>query len=169
MYVSPSHPHRRHRHRSDVTARSCPQPRRCWSWTRWQCVGERRAERAERRKESPGQTHARKKQTERIVTLAFHLRVWGSSSVPRENDPLPPPSPVSLLATAGFSIPIPSHSESSPGWTLHRLALLRKLLKEAGLCTKAAHKKCHCCVLEVREELTVHVLTRLAVHFLHLL
>lgn len=51
-----------------------------------------------------------------------------------------------------------------------QISSITEAAEEAGPCIKGAFKKCHCCVLEVREnKLTMRVLARLAAHFLDLL
>lgn len=138
-------------HRSDVTARSCPQQRWSWSWTRWLCVGERIAE--SRRRGSDKRLEFRRtghQKDERGSALT--LRVGRFVVSVKRNELLPGPVPAGRrqylhlqprrfiprvycpLFIAQISSITDTGEETGP-WTKKK---------------KGTYKKCHCCVLEVR-------------------
>lgn len=133
------------RHLQELSAQ-----RWCWSWTRWLCVGDRRAEseRGGERTLKFTQTHHQKSQ-ERAATLAcdspgvktlISVRCNGTSG-PVKQRRQASPSP-SQPFTTGLCIPQISSANKEPG-------------EEAAPWTKDAYKKCHCCVLEVRRKTTL--------------
>lgn len=83
-----------------------------------------------------------KKGKKRIATLGFTLEVWKLLFL--------------FAATRSVSLCKPRQVSPSPGFTpklcIAQISSVTEAGEEPGPCKKGAHKKCHCCVLEVREK-----------------